>query len=130
MLFPCSVPQQSTIWYNAAQVLHKAMWRQDLDKKLQKVTRGSDLKYLPPTEVNNLQLRELGCYADAILVRKEYLVTFKSLEDHRPNIGGVVVTGQPGIGTSFLQKDLGYFAHALITCRQINIFILFAPPAP
>jgi hypothetical protein len=32
-----------------------------------------------------------------------------------------VVTGQPGIGTSFLQKDLGYFAHALITCRQINI---------
>jgi hypothetical protein len=76
------------------------MWRNDIGEKLRKVTESNDLKYLPPNEVDNLQLRELGCDADAILIREEYTFTSKTLEDRRANMGGTVVTGQPGIGTT------------------------------
>ena len=78
------------------------MWLNDLEEKLLKVDKCEDLKYLPPTEVENLQLNELGCEADAILVHEEYLLTFKELEMYRLNIGGIVLMGQPGIGTSLL----------------------------
>ena len=39
-------------------------------------------------------------------------------------IGGVVVTGPPGIGklfTSLLQKDMGHFAHLLITWQETRM---------
>ena len=102
------------------------MWLNDLEEKLLKVDKCEDLKYLPPTEVENLQLNELGCEADAILVHEEYLLTFKELEMYRPNIGGIILTGQPGIGTtrSFLQKDMSRPAHVLITCKE-NLFFCF-----
>ncbi len=78
------------------------MWGKNLEERLRNVSEtnnlNSDLKYLPPDEVDNLRLRELGCDADAILFREEYHLTSKRLEDLRPNVGGVVVTGQPGIG--------------------------------
>jgi hypothetical protein len=101
ILFPFSV-QQTTIWYKAAKVLHNALWQTDLEKRLLTVDTGKDyLKYLPANEVKDLQLPELGCY-DAILFREEYDLTRKESEKRQPGlgIGGVVVTGQPGIGMS------------------------------
>ncbi len=97
IFFPVSV--QTTIWYKAAKVLHNALWKTDLEKRLFTVDTGKgSLKYLPANEVKYLQLRELGCKANAILFREEYDLTRKDLEMRRPglNIGGVVVTGQPG----------------------------------
>lgn len=130
MLFPCSVAQ-ATIWHEAAKALHRAMWKNSLEERLQKVTESDDLIYLPRTEVNSLKLRELGCDVDTILIREEYPLVLKRLEDRRTNaVGGVVVTGQPGTGTRLLQKDMGQFAHVLITCREIHIPVLFASPSP
>jgi hypothetical protein len=99
----------------AADKLHEAMWRQDLGRRLQDVDRCEGLKYLPATVVDDLQLADLGCEADVILVREEYVFTLNALEGRQKNTGGIVLTGHPGIGTSLLQKDI--CAHVLITSR-------------
>ena len=75
------------------------MWQQDLGSKLQDVDQCEGLKYLPDTMVNQLQLRRLGCHAEAILVRKEYIFALNVLEDRQNNTGGIIITGHPGIGT-------------------------------
>ena len=86
--------------------LYKAMWRQDLESKLQDVEGCNGLKYLPAAAVNDLRLGELGCFAQAILVREEYLSTFSVLEERQDRCsGGIVVTGHPGIGANVLLKD-------------------------
>jgi hypothetical protein len=100
MLFSCSV--QTTIWYKAATNLHRAIWQNDLEKKLPNVAGCKGLKYLPPIEVKDLQLGELGCDVDAILFREEYSLALKKLEVCQPDLGGMVVLGHPGIGTGSL----------------------------
>ena len=79
------------------------MWQTDLEKRLLDV---DDLKYLPSSEVEDLQLRELGCDTDTILIREEYLFALKELKDCQPKFGGMVVMGQSGIGMSQLQKEV------------------------
>ena len=91
--------------YVLADELYKAMWRQDLESKLQDIEGCNGLKYLPAAEVNDLRLRELGCFAQAILVREEYCSTFSALEQRQDSSGGIVLTGHPGIGASLLLKD-------------------------
>lgn len=71
----------------------------------------------------------------AILFRREYRFILKRLEDHWPNIGGVVVTGQPGIGTSLFTEGRGSpCSHTLlhllsigepITLQRGEVFFLF-----
>lgn len=102
MLFPCSA--QIEVWYEAARNLHRAMWQNDIEKKLLDVVGYKGLKYLPLTEVKNLQLGELGCTENPILFREDYSFTLKQLKDRRSNhdFGGMVVLGHPGIGTSLL----------------------------
>jgi hypothetical protein len=102
MLFPCSA--QSDTCYNAANHLHRAMWLDSLEKRLRKVDGYEELSFLPLAEVENLQLKALGCDATPILVREEYLFTYEELKKHHPNpnVGGMVLTGHPGIGTSLL----------------------------
>jgi hypothetical protein len=78
------------------------MWQHDLSRLL-KVDKRNSFKYLPTTKVQSLGLQVLECEADAILIHKKYIFTLKRLKECQPNIGGVVVTGQPGIGTSLLQ---------------------------
>jgi hypothetical protein len=111
MFLLCSVPTL----YDAAKKLHKAMWRQDLGRRLQDVDQCEGLKYLPATVINDLQLLQLGCNATAILVREEYSFTLRALEGCHTNSGGIVLMGHPGIGMNLLRKD--YFAHVLITSR-------------
>jgi len=89
----------------AAKKLHKDMWQQDLGSRLRDVG-VDDLKYLPATEVEGLQLRRLGCKAEIILIRNEYLFTMDTLEGRQNNSGGMVITGHPGIGTDLLLNIL------------------------
>ena len=91
--------------YVAADELHEAMWRQDLESKLQDVEGCNGLKYLPAAAINDLRLQELGCVAKAILVREEYRSSFSILEERQDRFGGIVVTGHPGIGANVLLKD-------------------------
>jgi hypothetical protein len=103
-LFPHLAPT-----YKAAKGLYEAMWGTNLDKRLLDVNNceGFNFKYLPPAEVKNLQLQELGCNVDVILVRNEYSFALETLESCRQdNHPGAVVTGQPGIGMSLLHELL------------------------
>jgi hypothetical protein len=100
-----SVPSDALIMYSSAQKLHEAMWKKDLNGRLEDVIGH---KYLPATQVEILELQQLGCNAKAILVRKEYDFTLDALEKRQKaqdDSGGIVVTGHPGIGTHSLQKD-------------------------
>jgi hypothetical protein len=84
------------------------MWGKELESRLQRVqdvevVEGQGLQYLPTTEVESLCLRQLGCMANAILVREEYDFALNALEERQKaqnNSGGTVVTGHPGIGTT------------------------------
>ncbi len=91
-------PNTSSELFYAATKLHQAMWQTNLEKRLLDVDECKELKYLPSSEVKDLQLRVLGCDTDTILIREEYLLTLKELKDCRPKFGGIVLTGQPGIG--------------------------------
>lgn len=80
------------------------MWGKDLEDITEDITpnvtrtSSDSLKYIPRDKVNMLRLRDLGCDAGAILIRDEYRLAVGRLKDRRANIGGAVVTGQPGIG--------------------------------
>ncbi len=106
------------------------MWGKNLDSRLEDVPNGQGLKFLPATEVNNLQLGRLGCTANAILFREEYSLTFDTLGQYTAKSGGMVVTGGSGIGTNLLQKDMSPFANALTICREISFYILCTSPTP
>jgi|SRR6267154_1592654 len=87
MFIPCSARHE--IWYEAAENLHRAMWRNDLSRLL-KVDRRNGFEYPPATEVQSLGLQVLGCKADAILFREEYIFILKRLEGRRPNISTIM----------------------------------------
>jgi hypothetical protein len=67
---------------------------------------AKELRYLPKTEVDTLELHSLGYFEDVLLVRKEYLTAMNILNTKSwKECGGhgVVIIGQPGIGEKFSQ---------------------------
>ncbi|KAF8503700.1 hypothetical protein F5888DRAFT_1631601 [Russula emetica] len=84
-----SASSKAASWYEAAKNLYRVMWGNNLEERLLNVAGCEGLKYFPPTEVKNLQLRALGCDVNAILFREEYPFTLKRLQDRRPNLGGL-----------------------------------------
>lgn len=60
------------------------------------------LEYIPEAQVNELGLQDLGHNEKVLLVRHEYISAFDHLTSLSLNdrSGGVIVTGQPGIGTN------------------------------
>ena len=116
--------------YDAANNLHNVMWKNTLEERLQDVGNCEGYKYLP--QVDDLRPRALGCDADVILWRNEYLFTLEKLKEFRAKfgVGGVLVTGQPGIGELLQTVIVGHLAHILITCRKISFPLLFTPPPP
>ena len=75
------------------------MWQCDLDRIEIVVPGRASLKYIPKNVLDNLQLRNLGYNEEILLVRKEYTTVLKKLNKRPDNGGGIVITGQPGIGT-------------------------------
>jgi hypothetical protein len=70
------------------------------------VPNSKELRYLPKTEVDSLELRALGYSENVLLVRKEYLTTMNILntKSWKPCGGrGVVIIGQSGIGKKLSQ---------------------------
>ncbi|KAH9026490.1 hypothetical protein EDB85DRAFT_1979187 [Lactarius pseudohatsudake] len=97
----------------AAEQLYKTLWGKDLKVILEEISGddGTTWKYVPETHIDSLVL--LG-YTEpsGLLVRPEFDIALRMLnEDHgtakKRKCGGVVVTGQPGIGkTCFLYYAL------------------------
>jgi hypothetical protein len=59
MFLLCSDPSDALKVFDAAKKLHDVMWNKDFSSRLQDVEGG--LQYLPATEVEALELRQLGC---------------------------------------------------------------------
>jgi hypothetical protein len=86
-----------------AHLVYYKFWGKTLDDILQPV--GPDcgnLKYLSQNQIGPLNLRALLYTPNVLLVRDEYELVYKDLckykDDKSIKRGGVVVTGQPGIG--------------------------------
>jgi hypothetical protein len=92
--------------HQAAQKLYSTLWQKDLGKILVDVPNNKELRYLPKSEVDNLELHSLGYFEDVLLIRKEYLTIMNVLNTKSwKECGGhgVVIIGQPGIGKKLSQ---------------------------
>ncbi|KAH9000060.1 hypothetical protein EDB92DRAFT_460114 [Lactarius akahatsu] len=116
-----------------AEQLYKTLWGKDLNVILEEISDGGTTwTYVPKTHIDHLKMSELG-YNETrgLLVRPEYDVAFGVLQqDHETveDCGGVVVTGQPGIGkTCFLYYLLfrRLSERRPVALEQRDFFILF-----
>lgn len=84
---------------DAAGLIHARFWGKDLDELLESVPGRDNLKYLTKEQTDPLRT---GLYyrEEVLLVRKDYDVTYHYIMSYKknPRTGGMVVTGQPGIG--------------------------------
>jgi hypothetical protein len=85
------------------QELHNALWNKPWDTMLLDESDDSaeSFKYLPNEHIEKLQLVDLGYDESVLLVRAEYISAFYELQSRSSSPGrggGIVVTGQPGIG--------------------------------
>ncbi|KAH9064626.1 hypothetical protein EDB87DRAFT_1598434 [Lactarius vividus] len=127
------LPEEMELRRGALRAAHRVyyrFWGKDLNNLLQPV-RDSNFQFLSEEQIDYLGLRAHFLYDEAVLlVRKEYKIAYPILQSYKktPRSGGVVVTGQPGIGkTCFLY----YLLFCLLSARdavafQVNEnFILF-----
>jgi hypothetical protein len=85
----------------AAHLVYYKFWGKNLDEILQPVPDCGNFKHLTNEQILSLRLNRLNYDEDVLLVRGEYEVTYRDLWSYNegaPARGGVVVTGQPGIG--------------------------------
>ncbi|KAH9030527.1 hypothetical protein EDB85DRAFT_1429344 [Lactarius pseudohatsudake] len=114
----------------AAYCVYYKFWGNDLNNLLQPVP-DSNFQFLSNEQIDYLGLKTDFLYEEAVLlVRNEYKVAYPTLRSYKtnPRSGGVVVTGQPGIGkTCFLYYLLLRLLNARDTVAfQLNEnFILF-----
>jgi hypothetical protein len=91
----------------SAYLVYYKFWGSNLDDILDPV--GPDcgkLKYFSQNQIGRLNLKPLRYLKEALLVRDEYEVVYEDLCSYKDKArlrgGGVVVTGQPGIGMLLL----------------------------
>ena len=85
--------------------LKKTLWGKDFKSILEEISvNGTTWKYVPKRWTDSMEIWELGYRERAgLLVRSEYDTAYKSKTFNceismAQNHGGVVVSGQPGIG--------------------------------
>jgi len=86
-----------------ANTLYNKLWTVDLDSVLDNTSdnSGKNFKYLSTERVTELQLPRMNYLEGVLLIRTEYHIVFEELVSRASSPsrgGGVVVTGQPGIG--------------------------------
>lgn len=87
----------------AAETLKERLWGQELTVLEILDHEGKTWQYMSKSYLDSLKMDLLGYPADGLLIRQEYKAAFDELtvKAAQPNKGGgVVVTGQPGIGKS------------------------------
>ncbi len=98
----------------AANLLYYESWGEDLGTLLRPVPGYHNFNYLNKEKVNSLHLDAFYYPGTTLLVRAEYEAIYEELLAENiscDGVGGVVVTGQPGIGmclsptTSFLNVN-------------------------
>ncbi|KAH9074236.1 hypothetical protein EDB83DRAFT_1946033 [Lactarius deliciosus] len=92
----------------AAERLYDKLWGTDLSVILEEISdKGNTWKYVPKKHIDSLNMADLGYPEEhGLLVRQEYDVAWGDFDYDTAKSkgrGGVIVTGQPGIGkTCFL----------------------------
>ena len=107
--------------------LHQVMWGRDLKEMLLDVPDCGGLRYIPETQVNKLGLRDLGYGEKALLIRQEYTAALHQLTSMSLNdtSGGVIVTGQPGIGADSLLIAITLLISALDSTKANPVFFFY-----
>ncbi|KAH9035027.1 hypothetical protein EDB85DRAFT_951016 [Lactarius pseudohatsudake] len=105
----------------AAHRMYNSFWGKSLNNLLQPVP-DSNFQFLTEEQIDYLGLKTHLFYnEDVLLIREEYTVAYPTLRSYKknPGSGGVVVTGQPGIGkTCFLY----YLLLRLLSARETVAF--------
>ena len=97
--------------------MYYKFWWEGLDELLEAVP-GCNLKYLPEEHIDSLQLDHLSYNESALLVREEYEIAFRYLQEKktpRRRSAGMVITGHPGIGMHLLPA-----AVSIANCRLVS----------
>ncbi|KAI0290640.1 hypothetical protein B0F90DRAFT_1784429 [Multifurca ochricompacta] len=128
--------------YETAMRLHKTLWKKPLGQIFPTIN-APDLKktytYVPQVQLSNFQVENFGYDEKTLLFRDEYSIAFeeikgKSRTRRKNNIGGIVITGHPGLGkTCFLLYLLFYcLSDGRPTALQIvpECFVLFTDSGP
>ncbi len=95
--------------------MYYKFWGEDVDKLLQPVP-DCNLQYFTKEQIKYLGLRDHLLYDQVVLlVREEYKVAYPTLRWYKENpnstSGGVVVTGQPGIGMHLSPTAVSFANH-------------------
>ena len=86
------------------QTVYDTLWKKPLDSILHDTPADDDgkvFKYVPAAALLKLQVRRMKYNEKVLLIREEYVLAFDTLVSWwkcSERGGGVVVTGQPGIG--------------------------------
>jgi hypothetical protein len=93
------------------QAVYATFWKKPFESFLDDApaSDGEILKHISPATVQKLQLGDASMKYDenVLLIRNEFLSAFDTLESwwnsnkKKGGVGGVVVTGQPGIGECY-----------------------------
>ncbi|KAH9048862.1 hypothetical protein EDB84DRAFT_1574436 [Lactarius hengduanensis] len=118
------LPEEMQLRREALRAAHRVyykFWGNDLNNLLQPVP-DSNFQFLSKEQIDYLGLKTDFLYSQPVLlVRNEYKVAYPTLRSYKtnPRSGGVVVTGQPGIGkTCFLY----YLLLRLLSARETVAF--------
>ena len=99
------------------QRLHQMTWKRNFEEMVMDMPDCKGLRYIPETKVKELGIQLLGYSGHNLLIRNDYISAFNNLVSmsEKGIGGGVVVTGQPGIGKTLL---LYTFFTLLISARD------------
>jgi hypothetical protein len=116
----------------AAEKLRRTLWGNKLNVILEEISvAGSTWQYVPKKWIDFLEMWKLGCRErNGLLVRPEYdaalkMETFDYEKAKNQNCGGVIVTGQPGIGALSLLFIENRFLNANTGKSCFLYYVLF-----
>lgn len=109
--------------------LYYDFWGVELDGLLEPVPEYHDFKYLPKARIIDL-LKTFRYPEVALLVRKEYETAFDDFKESFEKSsdirgGGVVVTGQPGIGMHLSLTAVSIATELLIQVKHASSTIFY-----
>jgi hypothetical protein len=110
----------------AAHLVYYEFWGKDLENILQNC---GNFKYLAEEQIDSLKLDKLLYNGVVLLARKEYEVAYHDLCSYKknrdtPNTGGVIVTGQSGIGMHLSPSAVSFANNCHPTGKTCFIYYL------
>jgi len=116
-------------FHQVGERLYQVMWGRELEGMLLDMANCGGLRYIPETQVNELGLQDLGYNKKVLLIRHGYISAFDRLTSMSLNdrSGGVIVTGQPGIGANSLLFTISSLTSALNSTKaNLAFFFIFS----